>query len=76
LGGRHGDPERHEVAVGDINIAGDIRPTADVTHGESASEERVRGVGYLDLIEIRIGWVVEEGILLASRLIKSAINGS
>jgi hypothetical protein len=76
LGGRHGDPERHEVAVRDINIAGAIRPAADVTHGEPAAEERVGGVGYLDLIEIRIGRVVEVGILLASRLIRSAMNGS
>jgi hypothetical protein len=68
LGGRHGDPERHEVAVRDINIAGAIRPAADVTHGESAAEERVGGVGYLDLIEVRISRVVEVGILSASRL--------
>jgi hypothetical protein len=71
LGGRHGDPERHEVAVRDINIAGAIRPAADVTHGESAAEERVGGVGYLDLIEVRISRVVEVGILSASRLIES-----
>jgi hypothetical protein len=52
-------------------MTGAIRPAADVTHGESAAEERVRGVGYLDLIEIRISRVVEEGILLASRSIRS-----
>ena len=69
MGGRHGDPERHEVAVRDINIAGAIRPAADVTHGESAADERVGGVGYLDLIEIWISRVVEVGILLASRSI-------
>jgi hypothetical protein len=55
-------------------MTGAIRPAADVTHGESAAEERVRGVGYLDLIEIRISRVVEEGILLASRSIRLATN--
>jgi hypothetical protein len=39
LGGRQGDPERHEVAVRDINMAGAIRLPADVADGESPPEE-------------------------------------
>jgi hypothetical protein len=41
LGSRHGDPERHEVAVRDINRAGAIRLPADVADEESPSEERM-----------------------------------
>jgi hypothetical protein len=45
-----------------------------VTHGESAAEQGVRGIGHLDLVEIRISRVVEEGILLASRSIRSTTD--
>ena len=41
LGGRHGDPERHELAIRDVNIAVAIWLPADMTHGESPSEERM-----------------------------------
>jgi hypothetical protein len=47
---------------------------ADVADAESPPEERVGGVGYLDLIEIRINRVVEEGILLVSRSTASPIT--
>ena len=50
LSGRDGDPEAHEITIRDINITRAIRLSADVPHGESTSEERVRGVGHLDLI--------------------------
>ena len=39
LGGGQGNPERHELAISDINIAGAIRLPADVAHGESPAEE-------------------------------------
>jgi len=67
LSGRDGDPEGHEIAVRDINITGAIRLPADMADGESAPEERVAGVGHLDLIRIRRSRVVEQGILSTSR---------
>ena len=66
--GRHGDSERHEIAISHINIAGAIRLPADVTDRESPRKERVRGVGYLDLVHVWMSRVVEGGILLVSRL--------
>jgi len=39
LGGRHRDPERHELAIRDINITGAIRLPADVAYGKSPAEE-------------------------------------
>lgn len=70
MSGWDGDPERHEIAVRDINITGAIRLPADIADEQSAPEERVGGVGHLDLVRIRRGRVVEQGILLTSRSIR------
>jgi hypothetical protein len=48
-------------------MAGAVRRVADRQDGEAAAEERVSGVGYLDLLGGRVRRVLEQGILLLSR---------
>ena len=43
---------------------------------EAAAEQGVGGVYYLDHFGIELTWVLEGGIMLLSRLIRSAMNGS
>jgi hypothetical protein len=61
--------------ISHINIAGAIRLPADVTYRKSPREERVRGVGYLDLVHVWMSRVVEGSILLVSRSITSTTAG-
>jgi len=49
---------------------------ADRQELEAAAEQGVGGVGHLDLFGIELSRVLEGGIMLLSRLIRSAMNGS
>jgi hypothetical protein len=66
-GSENGDAQAHEVAVGDDDMAGALRRMADRQDGEASSEQRMRRIGYLDLVRSRIRWVLEGGIMLLSR---------
>jgi hypothetical protein len=59
VGGRNRDAQAHEVAIGDDDMAGASRRMADRHDGEASAEQRVRGIGYFDLIGKRINWVLE-----------------
>ena len=48
-----GDAEPHRVAIGDEHERGATRLSADREDGESAAEERMGRVGYLDLVRER-----------------------
>jgi len=50
---------------------------ADRQHLEAAAEQGMGGVGHLDLFGIDLRWVLEGGIMLLSRSIRStmAISG-
>ena len=49
---------------------------ADRQDLEASAEEGVGGVGHLDHFGIELRRVLEGGIMLLSRLIRSAMNGS
>jgi hypothetical protein len=69
VSGRDRDAQPHEVPIGHEDMAGAVRRVADRQDGEAAAEERVSGVGYLDLLGGRVRRVLEQGILLLSRSI-------
>jgi len=73
-----GDAEPHRVAIGDEHDCGPTRLTTDREDGESASEEGMGGIRYLDRLRERLRWVVERGIMVGSRSTRSttAIYGS
>jgi hypothetical protein len=48
-------------------MAGSLRRMTDRQDGETAAEQRMSGVGYLDLMGTCIERVLEQGILLLSR---------
>ncbi|HKB38767.1 MAG TPA: hypothetical protein VKD72_20155 [Gemmataceae bacterium] len=66
-GGRDGDAQAHAVTVADDDMAGALRGMADRQDGEASAEQRMSGVGYLDLAESLIRRVLEQGIVLLSR---------
>src|SRR5262249_46832610 len=70
-GGRDRDAQAHEVAVGHDDMAGALRGMADRQDGEAPAEQRMRGIGYLDLAESLIRRVLEQGIVLPSRSTRS-----
>ena len=49
-------------------MAGALGRMTDRQHLEAAAEQRVGGVGHLDLFGIKLRWVLEGGIMLLSRL--------
>jgi hypothetical protein len=73
--GLDGNAQSHEVAIGHKDMTGTLRRVADRQDGEASPEQWMRRIGYLDLVRIRIRWVLEEGIMLLSRSIGSAMTG-
>jgi hypothetical protein len=67
VGSEDGNAQAHEVAVGDDDMAGTLRWMADGQDGEASPEQRMKRIGYLDLVRSRIRWVLEGGIKLLSR---------
>ena len=67
VGSRDGNASAHEVPVGDEDMAGTVRWTDDRHDGEASAEQRMSGIGYLDLLGTFIKWVLEGGIVLLSR---------
>jgi hypothetical protein len=57
-------------------MAGALGGMAHRQDREASAEEGMCGVGHLDHFGIERRWVLEGGIKLLSRLIKSAMNGS
>jgi hypothetical protein len=49
-------------------MAGVMRRMADRQDLEASAEQRMRRVGYLDLVRSNIRWVLEGGIMIPSRL--------
>lgn len=66
--GLNRDAQSHEVAIGHEDVAGSLRWMADRQDGEASPEQRMSRIGYLDLVRGRIRRVLEQGILLLSRL--------
>jgi hypothetical protein len=59
VGGRDRDAQAHEVAIADDDMAGALRRMTDRHDREASAEQRVRGIGYFDLVGRRINWVLE-----------------
>jgi hypothetical protein len=53
------DAQAHEVAIGYEDMAGALRRMTDRHDAEASAEQRVRGIGYFDLVGRRIRWVLE-----------------
>src|SRR5262249_2086329 len=66
-GGRDRDAQAHEVAVGHDDMTGTLGRMTDRHDGEASSEQRMRRIGYLDLVRGRLWWVLERGIMLLGR---------
>jgi hypothetical protein len=62
------DAQAHEFPIGHDDMAEALRGMADRQDGEASPEQRMRRIGYLDLVRSRIRWVLEGGIMLLSRL--------
>jgi len=59
VGGLYRDAQAHEVAIGHDDMTGTLRRMTDRHDGEASAEERVRRIGYFDLVGRRIRWVLE-----------------
>jgi hypothetical protein len=57
-------------------VAGALGRMTDRQDLEAAAEQGVNGVSHLDQFGIELRWFLEGGIMLLSRLIESAMNGS
>ena len=57
----------HEFPIGHDDMARALWWMADRKDGEAPAEQRMSGIGYLDLVGGRIRRVLEQGILLLSR---------
>jgi hypothetical protein len=66
--GLDGEAKAHEVAIGHDDMAGVLRRMADRQDFEASAEQRMRRIGYLDLVGRLIRRVLELGIVLLSRL--------
>ena len=66
-GSSDGEAQAHEVAVGHNHMAGTLRWMTDRQDGEASPEQRVSGIGYLDLVRARIWRVLEGGTMLLGR---------
>ena len=71
VGGLNGEAQAHEVPIGHEDMAQALRRMADRQDGEASPEQRMSGIGYLDLVGKLIRWVVEQGIVLGTRLTPS-----
>ena len=69
VGSRDGNASAHEVPVGDEDMAGTLRWTDDRHDGEASAEQRMSGIGYLDLLKNLVRWVLKGGIVLLSRFL-------
>ena len=76
IGGRDGDAKPQGTAIGHDDVAGALGRMADRQDLEASAEQGMGGVGHLDHFGIELRWVLEGGIMLLSRLIRSATNGS
>ena len=62
-----GNPQDHGVAVGDKDIAHAVRARTSREQYKTAPEERMAGVGDLDLCQVVERWVVDRGIKMFGR---------
>gem|GEM_PF-6716605 len=69
-----GNPQDHGIAVGDKEIAHAVRAWTSREQDKTAPEERMAGVGDLDLCQVVERWVVERGIKMFGRSITSTIR--
>ena len=76
IGRLDGDAKAQGAPIGDDDVAGALGRMADRQDLEASAVEGVGGVGDLDHLRTERRWVLEGGIMLLSRLIKSAMNGS
>jgi hypothetical protein len=76
IGRLNGDAKPQGTAISHYNVAGALGRMADREDLEASAVERVGGIGHLDHFGIELRWVLEGGIMLLSRLIESAMNGS
>ena len=56
-------------------MAGALGGMTDRQHLEAAAEQGMGGVGHLDHFGIELGWVLEGGIMLLSRLTPLTADG-
>jgi hypothetical protein len=68
------DAQAHEVPIGYDDMAGTLRWMADRQDSEAPPEQRMNRIGYLDLVRCRIRRVLEQGIVLLSRLTTSTMT--
>jgi hypothetical protein len=66
VGSGDGNAQSHEVAVGDEDVTGMVWWTADRHNSETSAEQRMSGIGYLDLLGC-LRRVLKGGIVLLSR---------
>ena len=74
VGGLDGDAQPHEVPIGHEDMAETLRGMADRQDGEASPEQRMSRIGYLDLVGRLIRRVLEQGIVLLSRLTTSTMT--
>jgi hypothetical protein len=65
------DAQGHVLTVGNKNVSGTTLEIANLAHGEAPPEERVGGVGDLNLGHIIFKWVLDGGSKLWARSIAS-----
>jgi hypothetical protein len=75
VGGLGRNAKAHEAAIGHDDVARPLRRVTDRQDLKASAEQRMGGVGHLDLFGIGRRWVVEGGIMLLGRLIGSAMIG-
>jgi hypothetical protein len=71
VGGLDGNAKTHEVAIDHDDMAGVLRRMTDRQDLKASAEQRMGWIGYFDLIGRLIRRVLEQGIVLPSRLTTS-----
>jgi hypothetical protein len=75
VGGLDGNAKAHEVAIDHDDMAGVLRRMTDRQDLKTSAEQRMRWIGYFDLIGRLIRRVLELGIVLLSRSTTSTTTG-